>query len=364
MTIETEKNENGILSLFNILWKRRESFGIAFLVCVSFGLLVAFTNPIEFTTSAVLMPEAKSSSPINSSLAGLAGLAGVDLSSVGKESMIYPSLYPEIIRSVPFLLDLVNQEYYFSNVGETMSLDKFFENHAKGSLLSILFDIPISVISLFKSEPKKSIGNFNSLKSKYLALSEREFFMFKQLQDRIEVTSDDYSGVITISAKMQDPLVAAEIVEFTKNYISKYITEYYTAKARRNLEFIESQYMEAKVRFYESEKVLSTFQDSNQNITSARAESEKTKLQSEFNLAFNIYNELAKQLETAKLKVREQTPVFTILEPVSIPFKKSEPRRLIILIVSVFFGVLTGITTVYLQEEKEAILSLFNERSE
>jgi len=49
-------------------------------------------------------------------------------------------------------------------------------------------------------------------------------------------------------------------------------------------------------------------------------------------LAFNVYNSLAQQVEQAKLKVQEQTPVVSVLQPVQVPVD-DETSGLMILIV-------------------------------
>ena len=58
-------------------------------------------------------------------------------------------------------------------------------------------------------------------------------------------------------------------------------------------------------------------------------------------LAFNVYNTLAQKLEQDKLRVQEQTPVFTIIEPASVPLKASSPKKMLILVAFVFLA-LTG----------------------
>ena len=67
----------------------------------------------------------------------------------------------------------------------------------------------------------------------------------------------------------------------------------------------------------------------------------------EYNLAFGVYSELAKQVETQNIQVKEDTPIFTVLEPVSVPNLKSKPKRGKILVIWIFTGLLFGIVHVY-----------------
>jgi uncharacterized protein involved in exopolysaccharide biosynthesis len=61
-------------------------------------------------------------------------------------------------------------------------------------------------------------------------------------------------------------------------------------------------------------------------------------LQADYDLAFSVYSELAKQLETQQLQVKKDTPLFTVLKPVTIPNEKSAPKRALILVVYLFLG--------------------------
>ena len=73
---------------------------------------------------------------------------------------------------------------------------------------------------------------------------------------------------------------------------------------------------------------------------SARTELEK--LDAEYTLAMNLYGELASQLEQAKISVKETIPVLTIINPVTVPFKKSKPQRPMILFAFTVLGVVAG----------------------
>lgn len=74
---------------------------------------------------------------------------------------------------------------------------------------------------------------------------------------------------------------------------------------------------------------------------------ELQRLEAEYNFAFNIYTELAKQLEQAKLQVSKDTPVFSIIEPVTVPAEKSAPKRPLILIIFTFIGLVVALGIVF-----------------
>lgn len=74
---------------------------------------------------------------------------------------------------------------------------------------------------------------------------------------------------------------------------------------------------------------------------SYRAEQER--LENEMRLAYQVYTSVAQQLQMAEAKVQEITPVYTIIEPATIPIKASKPRKTLMLLGIVF---LTGLCCV------------------
>ena len=76
-------------------------------------------------------------------------------------------------------------------------------------------------------------------------------------------------------------------------------------------------------------------------------------------LTFNVYNTLAQKLEQDKLRVQEETPVYTVIEPATIPLKASSPRKLIILVGFVFLAVAGGIGYLF---EKDVFLDKFRKQ--
>ena len=67
------------------------------------------------------------------------------------------------------------------------------------------------------------------------------------------------------------------------------------------------------------------FRDANKSFSSAVAKTQEEALTNEYNLAYSVYSELAKQMEQAKIAVNETTPILTIVEPVVVPIERSKP---------------------------------------
>ncbi len=165
----------------------------------------------------------------------------------------------------------------------------------------------------------------------------------KKLKNIITLNINDKDGYIQLSAELPEPLAVAQLAQYAQTLLQQYITEFKIEKVASNLKFVEERYNETKNDFEEKQKELARFQDRNKNFSSAMAKIEEERLTAEYTLANNVYNELAKQLEQAKIAVKETTPILTVVDPVVIPNERSKPKRALICVLFTFLGGFAGI---------------------
>ena len=65
---------------------------------------------------------------------------------------------------------------------------------------------------------------------------------------------------------------------------------------------------------------------------------EEERLQNEMNVAYGLYNQMAQQLQMSKAKVMEITPVYTVVQPATVPLRAAKPKRAMLLIGFIFLG--------------------------
>ncbi len=303
------------------------------------GAIYAFTAQKEFESKAVVLPEIASSSALTKmgGLGALAGLAGIDLSQMNSTEAIRPDLYPSITQSLPFALYLLEQNVFVSSTQKTISLKSYFES-LNESWLSKLLDSENEEKP--KLDPKQS--------SQAVELTQKQEALIKQIQQRVVTAFDRKTGIITINTKMPDPVVAATVARLSVEYLKEYVTNYRTDKARKQLTFLQKQVNEAKARYQSSEAALASYRDRNGFLVMNSAKITEQRLQSEFMLAQNVYNGLVQQYEQARIRVEEETPVFKMLEPAKIPLKRSEPKRIIIVLLSFIIGSIIKSMAIYL----------------
>ena len=102
--------------------------------------------------------------------------------------------------------------------------------------------------------------------------------------------------------------------------------------------FTEKLYGEAKASYESAQKKYANLVDANQNIILLSYRAEQERLQNEMNLAYQVYTQVSQQLQMARAKVQEITPVYTVVQPATVPLKPAKPNKLMILIGFMFLA--------------------------
>jgi len=99
---------------------------------------------------------------------------------------------------------------------------------------------------------------------------------------------------------------------------------------------------------------LAEFRDKNKNVTSALARTQEERLQSDYQLAFDVYSGLAQQLEQARIKVKEDTPILSVLKPVTVPLEDNA-SGFTTLVIFIFLGAAVGVGWIFGKEFLETL---------
>ena len=94
--------------------------------------------------------------------------------------------------------------------------------------------------------------------------------------------------------------------------------------------FTEKLFDEAQGNYYEAQQKYAHFMDGNQNIIMQSFRTEQERLQNEVNLAYGVFTQVAQQLPVAKAKVQQITPVYTVVQPATVPLRPAKPNNIII----------------------------------
>ena len=286
------------------------------------GFGFSYSFPKTYQSKITMLPEYGGAK--KSSLAMLAG----GINSEGAEKLL-PDLYPVILDSSPFGIYLLKQPVTDQYNHSYKTFELFLQRDSTQSFLSGLFQ---------GGSPKKPGKSVKLSDPNILLLSGSEAGNISMAMGLISSSIDSKAGVITISAETEDPVVSAILVEAAKNYLINYVEEYRTAKAIQQVNLLKDQMAASNVRFKKAEYTLQSYRDRNRNAFLNVAQIEEQRLQSDYLLAQSLHEDLVRRYEQALNKVKEEKPVFKVLEPVSVPLAKSNPKRFRFFFISAFLG--------------------------
>ena len=358
----TQDEEIDLLEIAKTLWKGRRTIIKTTIIFACIGLFLAIFTPKEYTAKTIMVPQT-SGAKIGGSLGGLAAMAGINLGGGAGGEVIPPSLYPKIVNSIPFKLELLQTKLTFERIDQDITYQDYYENYHKigvlGGIKKYTLGLPGLILGALKG--KEKVKTSIAINDGIYRISENEFELFEQLKEQISINFNDKDGYIELSSKMPEALASAQLTKKAQFFLQNAVTRFKVEKAEGQLRFVEERFGEVKKDFKEKQSALAHFQDKNLNLITSRSQSRLSKLQVEYNLAFGVYSELAKQVETQKIQVKENTPVFTVVEPVSVPNIRSKPNRPLILIVWIFLGGILGVGMLFGKQFLGSIIAQWKE---
>lgn len=324
-----DEKEIDLLELASKLWAQRKKLAVWSICGAVIGVIIAFSIPKEYTTTVKLAPETTDAKAGVGGLSFLPLRAGFGSISSGADA-VYPQLYPDVVGSVPFTTSLFDVEVETKEDGQKFTVRQFLEEETKAPWWGAVMGAPFKLIGMLRSsddeeDPEgKKVNNFQ--------LSQDESKLVEAINNRVNASVDQKTNVVTITVNMQDPLVSAILADTVVSRLQEYVTQYRTNKARKDLEYAETLNEEAKTEYYKAQQRYAEYLDSNQGLALQRAQITRDRLENETSLAFNLYNQTAQQVQKAKAKVQETTPVYAIITPATVPVKASSPKKLMILV--------------------------------
>lgn len=334
--LSQEEQEIDLLELAQKLWKRRKMFYKTLGGAVIVGLVIAFSIPKEYSVTVTLAPE--STKRTSSSLASMAAMVGLgDLTASNERDALNILLFPNILASNPFALELYSMPVKPAKSDTVMALHEYM-NTVKRPWWNSIMKLPGKIIggvtSLFVSKEEKVKAD--SLDPFRLTL--KEAGQIGAIKKAMEANVDKKTGVTTITVTMQDAEVAATVADSVVVKLQDYVTAYRTKKAAGDCEYWEKLYKEKQAEYYEAQQKYANYVDENKSLFTQRSKIEGERLQNEMNLAFQIYNQMATQLQMAQGKLQEAKPVFAVVEPATVPLYPIAPRKMVILVGCLFLA--------------------------
>ena len=347
-------DEIDLIELLKKVYKEKKFVLKISVLAALFGVVYALLQPNEFTSSTTFIPQLSSGVKTGgSSLSGLASLAGINIGSMESSSEFPPTLYPQVVNGVPFRVELLSNKIKFNNKLVAVK-DYFLGKKSSFNILGTIKKYTIGLPSLILSSSKDR--NEYTSESKIYSITEEDIELFQILENNLSLSINQEEGFITIAYTDSNNNIAAQITQIAQNLLQEKIIEFKNKSSKEMLDFALKQYSDKKESYEKLQDERAVFVDKNINISSTLFQNKLSRLESEVNISSSIVQQLASQVEQAKLQVNKDTPVFTTIKPVNIPFERSAPKRSLIVIVFAFFGLVLSIGFVLVKEPVNDII--------
>ena len=333
-----DEQEIDIMELISKLWKNRTMIIKWCIAGAIIGLVVGFSIPKTYTSSVTFAPETQQKT--NSSVSSIASMMGVNLNN--SVDAISVEMYPDIVHSTPFIVELFDLPVTFKYKDEQMttSLLEYMKEYQKSPWWSYVIKAPFKalgwVMSLGKEKEEDVEVPVSELDVNNLPKKERGVVGF--FAENIMVNVDKKTGKTSMSLELQDPNVVATVMDAVTENLKNYMSDYRTSKARQDIENLEVICAQRKADYYAAQQAYAQSVDGNKSVVRQSAQAELERLQQEMNLAYQVYSQVATQLEGARIQAEQAKPVFVIIDPVTIPIRKTAPSKAKMLVIFTFLA--------------------------
>ena len=331
-----------IIALLKTVWQGRKLVVKSVAAFFIVGCIVALLSPIIYTSETTFVPQTSDDSiKAPKGLGSLAGLVGIDLNSISSsnDSYISPLLYTKIAESEEFSVNLLSEKL-INMEGETFTLKDYLRKGSGGfNLIALIKKYTVGLFSIESAEEASP----NSMTEAYNFISAEDYGIINSLKSKFSIVLNNEEGYIKVVANDVDAFMSTQLVVLVTKNLQSRIIALRTKKIKDRLDYSKEEYDDKRSEFETLQNKLAQFKDSNKNISTALFLSELEKLQSEYNLQQNILMTLASEFNNNKIKLNKDTPIFSVIDEVSVPNVRSAPKRKIIVIIWVLLGFVLAI---------------------
>ena len=292
--------------------------------------MIGFSKPKEFVSSAVVAPELVTRGS-TSGLSSLASLAGFNMNTLAMTDAMHPDLYPEIIKSQNFMIDLFDMPVTVETRDSLVHTDLYgyMVNYQKAPWWGVILNFPHVAMDwvkrlLVKEDPfDDAEGHENVSRVKLTKEQER---VSLALSKSVSATVEKRTYVLKIKVKMQDRVVAADMVNQIIENLKAFVISYRAEKAQESVDYYQAVEQETRAEYLKAQREYSRYVDSHKGFVMQSSMVEQQRLQNEASLKFQMYNQTAQNLLMARAKVQLEAPVLVIVQPGMAPHKGSPSK--------------------------------------
>lgn len=342
-------HEINLARFWRLFTVHKRVFFLAWVGAAALALIVGFSQPRTYQSQIQLAPETG-----NSNLGGLSSMGnmlGLKLGDMGGGDAISPTLYPDVVSSPNFLLDLLTVKVT-TKKGDVKNVDykTYLTKHSKASWWDALM---LKVKSLFPKKEKEPSMLKSGIGRGPIMLSRDDEGLLKAVGGAVSCTVDKKTDVITVKVIDQDPLVAATMADSVSSRLQTFITNYRTQKARGEVAHLQQLYDKAIKDYKKAQDVYAAYSDAHADVVLNAYKVKMEEMENDIQLKYNVYTQLAVQLKTAQSKVLERTPVYTVLQEAMVPNRHIAPKKMKIVLMYLILATFFTMVVLYYRDRKK-----------
>ena len=335
-----ERKPIDISNIIKKLWPNRKKYYYVLPATLIITYLFIVCIPRYYSCNVSLAPETRVTS-VSGSISSLASSFGIggSLAKLNSQDAIYAEIYPDVINSKKFIAELMPVEIKTKKGDVKCNYYTYLRDYQKAPWWEFIWG---TIREWISPTPKDEYNGKDKIS--VFELTKLQDDLFKQAQGNIKCTFDKKTEIVSITVYDQDPLVCAIMADSTCKKLQDFIVAYRTSKARIDYEYYKKLCEESKAEYENALNRYASSADAHTKTVMAIYQAKVESLENEMQAKYNIYNSINTQLQTAKAKLQEATPAFTIIESASVPIKPAGPKRMIISIAMMIlsFFVLSG----------------------
>lgn len=271
-SVGDEENEVSLLALLTLLLRRRATIVWSSILCAALFTGFSLIGDRTWTTAVSFFPQGKKS---GGNLSALAAQFGVGVP--GGDANESPNFYADLVKSRAILATVVDSSVFLQAGGPRVDIADAFK--------------------IKQTEPTL-----------------RRDLAIKSLNSAINVSTNAKTGVVTMRVSTRSAPLSASISSRLLNLLNRFNQDTRRGQASAEREFTEQRLAVVKKELRESEDAVSRFLQNNRVATAAQLQAELNRLESEMRMQRELYTNLAKSYEQAKIDEVRDTPVITVVE--------------------------------------------------
>ena len=307
-----------VLNIFNFILEIR-SYWRFLLIALSFGTIFDLTKNIfdkkdvEYSGSITFQLELEGSAGPNQ-LSGLANSFGIGGGQAKSGDLLGAPNFPEIIKSVKVFQKALMKEIEINGKKE-LFINYYIEKSdiKKNEWKQGLFDSPSPFLG-YKFKPKRP-EDFTPF----------ENTLFDQIYSKLALTTDvtpsEHSSLIQISSRTTNEKLTKDWLETLMETTEEFYKDMKTKKTKQLLVLQERRLDSLGYLLKHNDSRLARVSFDNPNVVDPTGQMKQVQISRDNNYISTQYYTQLTNVETLNRLIYEQTPIFTILEPIRFPLK-------------------------------------------